>query len=62
MTNYRIVELTHADDSVIYILEQDDPNTETGWKSVWRSPDLQLIREAKAKRENPTFKGRKVIE
>ena len=49
--DYRIVELTKADNTITYILEKEDPDNEFGWASVWRDPDLRLVREAKLKRE-----------
>jgi hypothetical protein len=50
----RIVELTRPDDSVIYVLEREDAANEYGWSSVWRHTDLEEVRAAKAKRENPS--------
>lgn len=64
MTTYRIVELTKADNSITYILEKEDPDNEYGWSSVWRDPDLELVREAKRKREQggPTGVKTRVID
>ena len=53
VANFRIVELTRSDDSIIYILEKEDPSNEFGWSSVWRHTDLEEVRAAKRKRENP---------
>lgn len=51
MSKFRIVELQLSSGGVTYVLEQEDPASEFGWTSVWRNEDLDLIREAKAKRE-----------
>lgn len=51
--NYRIVELTRQDGSVVYVLEREDSENQYGWSSVWRHEDLEEVRAAKRKRENP---------
>jgi hypothetical protein len=64
MSKFRIVELQLTSGAVTYVLEQEDPASEFGWTSVWRNEDLELIREAKAKREGRggAVTSRKVIE
>jgi hypothetical protein len=54
MTNdswsFRIVALEYDNGDVTYVLETDKGSKDE-WSSIFRSPDLEEIRAAKAKRE-----------
>lgn len=64
MSKFQIVELQLTNGGVTYVLEEEDASSEFGWRSVWRNEDLELIREAKAKREGRggAVTGRRVID
>jgi hypothetical protein len=58
---YRILEREYLDGGIKYVLEKWK-NDQEGWVSVFSNADLQVIRDAKAERENNTPKSERVVE
>jgi hypothetical protein len=58
---YRILEREYHDGGIKYVLEKWK-NDQEGWVSVFSNADLQVIRDAKAERENNTPKSERVVE
>jgi hypothetical protein len=58
---YRILEREYRDGSIKYVLEKWKNDNE-GWVSVFAHTDLEVIRDAKAERENGIPKNERVVE
>jgi hypothetical protein len=57
---YRLVEQEFNDGRVFYVVERDAG--ESGWVSIYRSPDIEAARNVLNERRNQTVKKVKVIE